>query len=368
MTLKAGLVGLPNVGKSTLFNALTLAQVPAENFPFCTIDPHEAVTPVFDQRAINLQKVYNSKEIIPATVTFIDIAGLVKGAAEGAGLGNRFLGHIREADLIIHVLRCFEDTTITRSEAVDPLMDFEIIMGELMLKDIDTIDKRLEKLVQLTKASKNKPQELVEYAQEKELLEKIKLLIDKGDYHKAAQVQQEKPQFGRELLCIKPNLIVANIAEDEVDGSYTNNKHYQSLVKHFGQKKVIAVCAKLEGDIARASENEKQEIIELFNIKELGLTKIISQTYVTLGYATFFTCGPQEIHCWRIPKNINVRKAAGEIHSDLEKGFICAEVFNYQDLENFKTVNGVKEAGKIRREGADYVMQDGDIVLVRFNV
>lgn len=368
MTLKAGLVGLPNVGKSTLFNALTLAQVPAENFPFCTIDPHEAVTPVPDPRSNKLQTIYNSKEIIPATVTFIDIAGLVKGAAEGAGLGNRFLGHIREADLILHVLRCFEDETITKSEAVDPIADFETIVSELMIKDIDTIDKRLEKLAQLLKASKNKPQELAEYQQEKDLLEEIRKVIDTGDYEKARSLQQNHPQFAKDLLCIKPYLVIANIAEDEIDGSYKDNKHYQALLKNFGQDKVIPVSAKLEWEIAKASPEEKTDILELFNIKELGLPKIISSTYKTLGYITFFTCGPQEIHCWRIPKGITIRKAAGEIHGDLEKGFICAEVFNYQDLETLKTPAAVKDAGKNRREGADYIMQDGDIILVRFNV
>ena len=368
MSLKAGLVGLPNVGKSTLFNALTLAQVPAENFPFCTIDPHEAITPVFDQRSINLQKIYNSKEIIPATVTFIDIAGLVKGAAEGAGLGNRFLGHIREADLILHVLRCFEDETITKSEPVDPVTDFEIIMSELMIKDLDTIDKRLEKLAQSVKANRNKPQELAEAQSEAEVLEKIRKLIDSGDYDQASKLQKEYINFAKDLLCIKPRLIIANIAEEEIDGSYQNNKHYQALLKYFKKDKVIAVSAKLEWEIAKAGDAEKAEIMDLFGIKELGLPKIITETYETLGFNTFFTCGPQEIHCWRIYKNINIRKAAGEIHSDLEKGFICAEVFNYQDLENFKTVLAVKDAGKVRREGADYIMQDGDIILVRFNV
>lgn len=368
MSLKAGLVGLPNVGKSTLFNALTLAQVPAENFPFCTIDPHEAVTPVPDERSGKLQKIYGSKEIVPATVTFIDIAGLVKGAAEGAGLGNRFLGHIREADLILNVLRCFEDETITRSEAVDPIADYEIILSELMLKDIETIDKRLEKLSYSIKASRNKPKELVIYEKEKDFLEKIKVLIDKEDISAAQGIQKENKDFGKDLLSIKPYLIIANIAEDEVDGSYKANKHYQSLINKFGEDIVIPVSAKLEGEIVKAPEDEKESIMELFNIQEVGLPKIISATYKTLGYITFFTCGPQEIHCWRINKGITVRQAAGEIHSDLERGFICAEVFNYDDLIALGTPQAVKDAGKTRREGADYIVKDGDIILVRFNV
>ena len=366
--LSCGIVGLPNVGKSTLFNALTLAQVPAENFPFCTIDPHEAVTPVPDERSGKLQKIYGSKQIVPATVTFIDIAGLVKGAAEGAGLGNRFLGHIREADLILNVLRCFEDETITRSEAVDPIADYEIILSELMLKDIETIDKRLEKLAHSIKASRNKPKELVEYEKEKDFLEQIKVLIDKEDISSAQKLQKANQDFGKDLLSIKPYLIIANIAEDEVDGSYKSNKHYQTLINKFGEDIVIPVSAKLEGEIVKAPEDEKESIMELFNIQEVGLPKIISATYKTLGYVTFFTCGPQEIHCWRINKGITVRQAAGEIHSDLERGFICAEVFNYDDLIALGTPQAVKDAGKTRREGADYIVKDGDIILVRFNV
>lgn len=370
MGIEAGLVGLPNVGKSTLFNVLTQSSVPAENYPFCTIDPHKAVTHVPDERLEKLKNVYKSERIIPATVSFVDIAGLVKGAASGEGLGNTFLSHIREVHLILHVVRCFEDPDIiSTGNLLDPLEDYHTIVAELMLKDIETVQKRLEKVAHLIKGAKQKPAELKMLTQEQIILEKILSALNAGDHKTVSSLLAHHPLENVQLLSAKNFLVIANISESSIENNaYEQNAAYQKLVGYFGASKVIAISAKLEAELAQMTEKDAQDAMAMFGLKERGLNKVIEKTYQQLGLITFFTCGPKEIHAWPIKKGITIRQAAGEIHSDLERGFICAEVFNYQDLITYGSESAVKNVGKLRTEGQDYKVHDGDIVHVRFNV
>ena len=370
MSIAAGLVGLPNVGKSTLFNALTHSCVPAENYPFCTIEPHIAVTIVPDERVQTLQALYKSAKIVPASVQFVDIAGLVKGAAAGEGLGNQFLSHIREVDLIIHVLRCFEDPLITYSrDEIDPLIDFEIIVTELMLKDIDSVQKRLDKVGHLLKQAKNNPPQLKELQAEKGLLEGYLAALNANNYQEVQRLVSQVPVATIPLLSAKRFLIVANVAEREIaDDAYQQNTYYQKLIKHFGHERVIPLSARLEQELSQLSPVEAEEMASLMGVTRRGTDLLIKQAYKHLGLITFFTCGPQETHAWPIQAGLTIRQAAGKIHSDLERGFICAEVWNYADLVQYGSEAKLRELGKIRTEGQDYRVQDGDIVHVKFNV
>jgi GTP-binding protein YchF len=368
MSIKAGLVGLPNVGKSTLFNALTKSSIPMENYPFCTIDPHIAITEVPDTRLEQLKNLYNSGKIIPGTVTFVDIAGLVKGAASGEGLGNQFLGTIREVDLILHVLRCFEDPSIIRSTDVDPIGDFEVIMAELMLKDIESIDKRIPKVEKSLKGKLTGAEQKM-FHDEMELLKNARATLESGDAKKTKEYVSKAVVTTVPLLSTKNFLIIANIAERELeDNAYLNNKHYQALVNHFGNDHVVPISARVEYELTQMEQSEAQEFMDMMGIKATGLDTIIKKTYDNLGLITFFTCGPKEIHAWPIRKGITIRAAAGEIHSDLERGFICSETFSCNDLIALKTESAIKVAGKMRIEGQNYIVQDGDIVHIRFNV
>ena len=364
MTIKAGLVGLPNVGKSTLFNALTKSQVPAENYPFCTIDPHLAITQVPDQRLDDLAKIYGSQKYIPATMSFVDIAGLVKGASQGEGLGNQFLSNIREVDLILHVVRCFEST-----DPVDPLDHFDIIITELALKDLEMIEKRQAKIASTMKAVQNKPAEKKLLEDEAVLLKKIQEALDAMNIEKVRHLATDTKLEMIPLLTAKKFLIAANMAEaDFAQNAFDKNPFYQAVVKRFGQDRVIPVCARTEYELAQLDDEQKKEMMEMLDITFSGIDTIIVKAYHALGLITFFTVGPKEAHAWPIKQGTTVRKAAGEIHSDVERGFICADVFSCKDLLTYGSEAAAKTAGKMRTEGQDYIVQDGDQLHIKFNV
>jgi GTP-binding protein YchF len=376
MAIQAGLVGLPNVGKSTLFNALTKSSIPAENYPFCTVDPNKAITYVPDERLDRLATIFKSQKTLPTTVSFVDIAGLVKGASQGEGLGNQFLGHIMDVDLVLHVLRCFESDDITHvNNRIDPLSDYETICTELMLKDLESIEKRDERLHAFLKKAKNSPtpaQQIKEWEQEQVYNAKLKAAINAYDHEGfrslVAQAKKENIPLVP-LLSGKNFLIIANVSEDDYVGdAFEKNEHYCALVKHFGEARVIPVSAKIESELAQLPVSEAQEFMKSLGIEHKGLDTIIQKAYVHLGLITFFTCGPKEAHGWQLRKNTAVPQAAGEIHSDLERGFICAEVYNCQDLFTFGTEQELKTRGKIRTEGKDYIVTDGDVLVIKFNV
>ncbi len=376
MAIQAGLVGLPNVGKSTLFNALTKSSIPAENYPFCTVDPNIAITYVPDERLTRLAEIFKSQKTLPTSVKFVDIAGLVKGAAEGEGLGNQFLGHIMDVDLVLHVLRCFEDANITHvHNTINPISDFETICAELMLKDLESVSKKEERVQALIKSAKNKqatPQQIKEWELELHYLTTIKAALNAADYTKVqALVQQAKAEglLLIPLLSGKNFLIVANLAEDEYMGNtFASNQHYQALLAKFGAERVIPVSAKIEAELAQLDEAESKEMMASLGITHRGLEDIINKAYSYLGLITFFTCGPKEAHAWSIKKGINVQRAAGEIHSDLERGFICAEVYNCTDIIAAGSEANLRTSGKLRTEGKEYIVQDGDLLNIRFNV
>jgi len=376
MAIQAGLVGLPNVGKSTLFNALTKSSIPAENYPFCTVDPNKAITYVPDERLDRLATIFKSQKTLPTTVAFVDIAGLVKGASQGEGLGNQFLGHIMDVDLVLHVLRCFESDDITHvNNHIDPLSDYETICTELMLKDLESLEKRDERLHAFLKKAKNSPtpaQQIKEWEQEQVYNVKLKTAINAYDHEafRALVAQAKKENIVLvPLLSGKNFLIIANVSEDDyVGNAFENNQHYCALVKKFGADRVIPVSAKIESELAQLPVAEAQEFMKSLGIEHKGLDTIIKKAYDHLGLITFFTCGPKEAHAWQLRKNTAVPQAAGEIHTDLERGFICAEVYNCQDLFTFGTEQELKTRGKVRTEGKEYIVADGDVLVIKFNV
>ena len=368
MGFKCGIVGLPNVGKSTLFNALTATEIAAENYPFCTIDPNVGIVPVPDARLNTLAEIASSAEVIPTTIEFVDIAGLVAGASKGEGLGNQFLGHIRETDAIAHVIRCFDDENIIHVDGkIDPLSDLEPINTELILADIESVEKAITRVAKHTKSG-NKDA----LAQE-ELYKKLKAHLENEEVAFSFDITEEQKPLLRELHLItaKPAFYIANVAENGFE-----NNPYLSKLEEIAQKKsvkersiqVIPVCAQIEAELAQLDSAEQQEYLSELGLEEPGLNRVIRAGYELLGLQTFFTAGPKEARAWTVAKGATAPQAAGKIHTDFEKGFIRAEVVGYQDYVDAKGEAGAKDAGKWRLEGKDYVMQEADVVHFRFNV
>lgn len=366
MSLTAGIVGLPNVGKSTLFNAITNQKILAENYPFATIEPNVGVVTVPDERMDKLKAMYEPNRFIPTAYEFTDIAGLVKGASQGEGLGNKFLSHIREVDAIVEVVRCFDDGKIIHVDGnIDPIRDIETINLELAIADLDVINNRLERVSKKARTTKNKD-DLVEV----EALEKAKQALEENKALRQVEFTEDelKSLKSYSFLTLKPIIYLANIKESELGNP--DNKYVQE-VKQYASKEnaqVVSLCAKVEEDLSELTKEEKQEMLEALGLEESGLDKLIQATYDILGLATYFTVGKDEVRAWTFKKGMNAKQCAGIIHSDFEKGFIRAEVMSYEDLVKYGNELKVKEAGRARLEGKDYIMQDGDICHFRFNV
>lgn len=365
MSLKAGIVGLPNVGKSTLFNAITKQNILAANYPFATIDPNVGVVNVPDKRIDNLNEMYHPARLIPTSFEFTDIAGLVKGASQGEGLGNKFLSHIRETDAICEVVRCFDNPDIIHVEGkTDPIRDIEIINLELSIADLETINNRLDKIKKKAIMSKDK-----DGLMEVEVLEKAKNALEKNVPLRMVDFKDEEKLIIKPMcfLTIKPIIYLANVSED----NYNDENEYFNQVQEYAIKegsKAIKISAKLESDLIDYTEAERKEMFEMLGIEQSGLDELIQATYELLGLRTFFTVGTDEVRAWTFKKGMNAKECAGVIHTDFEKGFIRAEVISYDDLIECGSELKVKEAGKFRLEGKDYLMQDGDICHFRFNV
>ena len=366
--MKLGIVGLPNVGKSTLFNSLTKAGAESANYPFCTIDPNVGVVTVPDERLNVLGEMYHTKKIIPAAIEFVDIAGLVKGASKGEGLGNQFLANIREVDAIVHVVRCFEDSNIVHVDgSIDPLRDIETINLELIFSDLEILERRISKAVRAARNDKTIAKELA-------LMERIKAHLEDGKMAKSFDdINDEDEQQWLEsynLLTYKPVIFAANVAEDDLADDSASNAGVQAVREYAKREdcEVFVVCAEIEQEIAELDDDEKSMFLEELGLKESGLEKLIKASYSLLGLISYLTAGEPEVRAWTIKKGTKAPQAAGKIHSDFERGFIRAEIVSYDDLMACGTYNAAKEKGLVRLEGKDYVVQDGDIILFRFNV
>lgn len=366
MSLTAGIVGLPNVGKSTLFNAITNQKILAENYPFATIEPNVGIVTVPDKRMDKLKEMYNPKRFVPTAYEFTDIAGLVKGASKGEGLGNKFLSHIREVDAIVEVVRCFDDGKIIHVEGnIDPIRDIETINLELAIADLEVINNRLERVSKKARTTKNKDDIL-----ETEVLEKCKKSLEENKPIRLLNLSDEEKKVIKSysFLTEKPIIYLANIKEEDIGNP--DNKYVQEVKDYAKEEnaKVISLCAKVEEELSELDESDKKEMLEALGIKSSGLDQLITATYDILGLSTYFTVGPDEVRAWTFKKGMNAKQCAGIIHTDFEKGFIRAEVISYDDLIKYGDELKVKEAGRARLEGKDYFMQDGDICHFRFNV
>ena len=365
--MKLGVVGLPNVGKSTLFNAITHAGAEAANYPFCTIEPNVGIVAVPDERLDKLAALYNSKKITHTFLKFVDIAGLVKGASKGEGLGNQFLANIREVDAIVHVVRCFENTNIVHVDgSIDPMRDIETINLELIFSDLEVLERRIAKTVKLSRNDKTAAKEL-------DLLNRVKAHLEENKLAKSFVTDDEDEQAwlaGYNLLTAKPVIFAANVSEDDLADDGASNAGVQAVREYAAQEncEVFVVCAEIEEEISQLDDDEKKMFLDDLGLKESGLEKLIKASYHLLGLISYLTAGEPEVRAWTITKGTKAPQAAGKIHSDFERGFIRAEVVSYDDLIACGSHAAAKEKGLIRLEGKDYVVQDGDIMLFRFNV
>lgn len=364
--MKLGIVGLPNVGKSTLFNAITKAGAQSANYPFCTIEPNVGIVDVPDKRLDVLAKMYDPEKITPAFIEFVDIAGLVKGASRGEGLGNKFLSHIREVDAIIHVVRCFDDTEIVHVDgSVDPVRDIETINLELIFADLETVDKRFERLGKLLKTGEKK------YAQEAEVLKRLKETLEAGKPARSLELSDDEAELIHDmsLLTQKKVIYAANMSEDGIADA--ENNEYLKRVREFAaaeNSSVLPISARIEEEISTLDDDEREMFLSEMGLEASGLDRLVEKSYDLLGLISYLTAGPKEVRAWTIKKGTRAPQAAGKIHSDFEKGFIRAEVVSYDDLLECGSQLAAKEKGLVRSEGKEYVMQDGDVVVFRFNV